>query len=113
MAEEPQEQPGTGYQGEEFPPWNFPTLLSDGVVSMAYGPEVCRFYLGRRDPSIKATGANSLSANCQVVMPTSSFVNTALFFEHMVRVMSAADPNIAHLAEETRKHYATVPNVES
>ena len=53
----------------EFPPFYFPTIFVDGVMSMANSTAVVKYYLGRNDPSFQATGISQLQPIAQVVMP--------------------------------------------
>ena len=74
----------------EFPPPNFPTVYADGVMNVAHGSQVVKFYLSRFDPSFNVS--NSASQNtpiAQVIMPLYSFIDTAVFFEQALNAMVA------------------------
>lgn len=69
----------------EYPSASLPTIYVDAVTSIVWSPEVVKFYVGRFDPDF---GASSIHRKrnpfAQVVMPTSSFVYTAMFFQNVL-----------------------------
>lgn len=72
-----------------YPDPSMPVIFSDGIESMSHGSEVVKFYLGRFDSEIGATGPSKLATACQVVMPITAFVAAALFMEERVERLIA------------------------
>jgi hypothetical protein len=63
-----------------FPPFNFPTVFADGVLSMANSPSVVKFYLARVEPSFAGDGRSQMQAFAQVIMPIDGFAMMFVFF---------------------------------
>jgi hypothetical protein len=63
-----------------YPTATIPTIYADGVLNLNQSPNVIKFYLFRLDPALTASSVPLPQAVCQVVMPLSSMVLTAAFF---------------------------------
>jgi hypothetical protein len=72
-----------------FPSPSLPTIFADGVSNFFHSPEVGKFYFSRIDPELEGGPEIQQQIVAQVVMPMTSFVNTAAFF------MKAVDRLIA------------------
>jgi hypothetical protein len=93
-----------------FPDWAIPTYFIDGVGNFQPGSEVGRFYLVRSDPAANAVGLSALRPVAQVVLTNSAFVNTAIFFESVLRGL-VADGHVTeeHIAD-VRAQFAGRPD---
>jgi hypothetical protein len=69
----------------DYPSPSFPTVYADSVSSIQPGIQTTKFYLARFDPHMKAENTLLNQPIVQVIMPTASFVDTAAFFQRMVR----------------------------
>jgi hypothetical protein len=65
----------------EFPRLELPTIFADGVVNILPSKEVVKFYLSRFDPPIVGDANLLQRVIAQVAMPTTAFVQTAVFFQ--------------------------------
>lgn len=74
---------------EDYPPVGLPTFYADGILNLAPGTSTCKFYLYRHDPNLKGTAEYLVQPFAQVVMPTPSFLQTAIFFEEAIQSMLA------------------------
>jgi hypothetical protein len=81
IAEKPEH---AGRPDSEFPTANFPTVFADGVLSLAPGPGIVKYYLYRVDPNMFGRGGMAANPSLQVVMPLSGFVEMAVFFEKQI-----------------------------
>jgi len=87
MADEQKFDPTASLLGRpltEFPTPAFPVVYADGVVSLVPTAPIVKFYLYRLDPNIFAKGGSNIIPLLQIVMPTPSFVATALFFQQQL-----------------------------
>jgi hypothetical protein len=87
MADEPKKPAGpqTLPMSATYPGPEFPTLYADSVSSIQPGIQTTKFYLSRFEPHMRADNTLLNQAFVQIVMPTASFVDTAAFFQKMVR----------------------------
>ena len=70
---------------EEYPASTIPTVFADGVLNLAHGAGLAKFYLVRVDPSFTSPTENKVQAFAQVVMPMQGFLQTLLFFNKMLQ----------------------------
>lgn len=86
-----------------FPPLAVPTVYADGVLNLAPTAQTVKFYLAVQMPD--TTGANLYETRpvLQVAMPTSSFVETAVFFETALEQLVRDGFVSADTIELTRK----------
>lgn len=70
-----------------YPHPSIPTIFVDGVLNASRSHQVTRFYVYREDPSLNADNTSRPSPTAQIVMPTLSFIQTALFFESVLKQM--------------------------
>jgi hypothetical protein len=90
MADEQKFDPTASLLGRpltEFPTPAFPVVYSDGVVSLVPTAPIVKFYLYRLDPNIFAQGGSNVTLLVQIIMPTPSFVATAIFFQQQLERM--------------------------
>lgn len=91
MADNPNpELPGNSREGrppEEFPAPSFPTIFADLVWSATHTAEVVKLYLARIDPNAFGRGGAVGNPFVQIIMPTSGFIATAVFFQQKLDTM--------------------------
>lgn len=90
MADEQKFDPPDSLRGRpltEFPTPAFPVVYADGVVSLTPTAPIVKFYLYRIDPNIFARGGVTVNPIAQVIMPTPSFVQTAVFVQQQLERM--------------------------
>jgi hypothetical protein len=112
MADEQKFDPTASLLGRplsEFPTPAFPVVYADGVISLTQSAPIVKFYLYRIDPNIFGLGGSAITPLTQVVMPTPSFVATALFFqqqlEKMLELKSITEEQIDEIKKVvSRKH---------
>lgn len=73
----------------DFPPATLPTLYVDGISSIAPSPFVVKFYLARIEPHLRAENKSLIQPFAQMVMPMDGFLQTAMFFENVVKNLLA------------------------
>jgi len=66
-----------------------PVIFSDGVTSLANSEAVVKFYLSRLDPATDGKSDAAQKVAAQVIMTMQSFLNTFLFFERMLDVLTS------------------------
>ncbi len=79
MAETPKNE--TILVEEGFPPLTVPAIFCDGVANLAPSKNVVKFYLFRSDPDQAGKPQYKNQILAQIIMPTTAFIYTALFFE--------------------------------
>jgi hypothetical protein len=78
----------TAAQVPEYPPFNFPTVFADGVLSAVWGGEFIKFYLGRNDPDFRAASkVRQQTPFVLVAMPLSGFLQATTFFDSILERM--------------------------
>jgi len=87
MADEPMKpaKPQVVPMTATYPGPDFPMLYADSVSSIQPGIQTTKFYLARFEPHMRADNTLLTQPFVQIVMPTGSFVDTAAFFQKMVR----------------------------
>ncbi len=66
-----------------------PVIFSDGVTNFANSEAVVKFYLSRLDPATDGKSDAAQKVAAQVIMSMQSFLNTFLFFERMLDVLTS------------------------
>jgi hypothetical protein len=68
-----------------FPNEHLPVIYADFVFNAQPQGQVMKMYLGRTEPSLNNSSETLSQPVAQVVMPLASFLNTAIFFEQVLK----------------------------
>jgi|ERR1700687_1246740 len=73
-----------------FPPAQMPAIYADAVWNVTRGPGIVKMYLARSDVDLAGSTASKVNVFAQLVLPSISFVGTAVFMNRQVQAMVKA-----------------------
>jgi hypothetical protein len=88
---------------DDFPPPDMPVIYADGVSTAAPAQQTVKFFLARVEPHLRAENRTLVQPITQVVMPLAGFLQTAFFFENIVKNMEAQGTITPDQIAEARK----------
>lgn len=89
---------------DDYPHPSLPVIYADGIATITPGAYTVKTYLYRTDPHVMAKPEAQNQLVAQIVMPTPTFVFTALFMERSLKQFIAQgtiDPKMVAMVRET------------
>ena len=86
-----------------FPSETAPLIYADGILNLAFGPGIAKFYFFRTDPNLIGGEGVKNTLVTQVVMPTDNLIAAIVSMMKIIEDTAAMSPGIKSTLDDVRR----------